>query len=82
MVFSILENEYWYGGYVFGSYVQPYDASSEAEIDLRRNDSTNQAMPFFVSTKGRYLWCDEAFSFILGEETLQLTGMWNCVRVM
>ena len=53
MVFSILENEYWYGGYVFGSYVQPYDASSEAEIDLRRNDSTNQAMPFFVSTKGR-----------------------------
>lgn len=66
MVFSILENEYWYGGYVFGSYVQPYDASSEAEIDLRRNDSTNQAMPFFVSTKGRYLWCDEGFLLHFG----------------
>ena len=53
MVFPILENEYWYGGYVYGSCAQPYDASSEAEIDLRRNDSTNQAVPFFVSTKDR-----------------------------
>ena len=66
MVFSILENEYWYGGYVYGSHVQPYHAASEAEIDLRRNDSTNQAVPFFVSTKGRYLWCEEGFLLHFG----------------
>ncbi len=66
MVFPILENEYWYGGYVYGSCAQPYDASSEAEIDLRRNDSTNQAVPFFVSTKGRYIWCEEGFLLHFG----------------
>ena len=66
MVFSILENEYWYCGYVYGSHVQPYHAASEAEIDLRRNDSTNQAVPFFVSTKGRYLWCEEGFLLHFG----------------
>lgn len=61
MEIRFLENEFWYGGYVFGASAQPFDEKSEAEIDLRRNSSPNQAMPFFVSSKGRYIWCEEGF---------------------
>lgn len=61
MRFSFLKDEFWYGGYVFGASAQPFDEGSRAEIDLRRNKTTNQAMPFFVSTKGRYIWCEEGF---------------------
>ena len=53
----MLENELWYGGSVAEAMKNPFDASSVYEYDMELG--LNQTMPLFVSTKGRYIWCDE-----------------------
>lgn len=54
---KMLENELWYGGSVAEAMKNPFDASSVYEYDMELG--LNQTMPLFVSTKGRYIWCDE-----------------------
>ena len=53
----ILENELWYGGSVGDAMHCPFDAKSEYKLDMEMGH--NQTMPLFISTKGRYIWCDD-----------------------
>ncbi|MBQ7353833.1 MAG: glycoside hydrolase [Clostridia bacterium] len=53
---KILENEYWYGGSVAESLNDPFDKRSKYHYDMNHGD--NQTMPLFISTKGRYIWCE------------------------
>ena len=53
---KFLENEFWYGGAVYEGYRQPVGAEDTVEWDYRENPTANQMMPFFISTKGRYIW--------------------------
>ena len=57
----ILENEYWYGTCVKYGLKMPFDAESECVLDFRSNETPNQAMPFLVSSKGRFLWRKSGF---------------------
>lgn len=61
MKVQILEQEYWYGGYVFGSVYMPVGQMDERVIDLRSNQSPNQAAPLLLSSQGRYLWNTDGF---------------------
>ena len=58
---KFLENEFWYGGAVYEGYRQPVGAEDTVEWDYRENPTANQMMPFFISTKGRYIWSEEGF---------------------
>ena len=53
---KMLENEYWWGASSSTGEQQPFDAESKFTYDM--NCGTNQTMPFFLSSKGRYIWCD------------------------
>ena len=53
---KMLENEYWWGASSSTGEQQPFDAESKFTYDM--NCGMNQTMPFFLSSKGRYIWCD------------------------
>lgn len=62
MLIQMLENEYWYGGCVSDGTRMPVGPEDSFEVQLDPNPTPNQAMPLFVSSKGRYLWRDTGFA--------------------
>ena len=53
---KMLDGELWYGGSVAESANDPFDESSKYYYNMEYG--SNQTMPLFVSTKGRYIWCE------------------------
>lgn len=71
MKFNLLEKEYWYGGYVHQGTQMPVGGDEERVIDLTYNKSPNQEMPLFVSSKGRYIWCEEGFKITFSKGSIE-----------
>jgi len=69
---SIDQDEYWWGGLSSKGHEMPYDAATVATYDLWGNNYGNQAQPLLLSTKGRYVWCEDPikYSFNKGELTV------------
>ncbi len=61
MKVNILEGEYWYGSCVKYGMKMPLGGDTEAVIDAVKNRTPNQAMPLWLSTKGRVIWRDTGF---------------------
>ncbi|WP_419954572.1 glycoside hydrolase family 31 protein [Neobacillus niacini] len=61
MRIEMLEQEFWFGGYVHEGVNQPIGKEAMCTLDLRVNQTPNQAMPLFLSSKGRYLWSNHGF---------------------
>ena len=63
----ILPDEYWWGGEVLEGLKQPFHAKSEKyAVDMRLRHGVaggNQAAPVLMSSKGRWIWCEQAFKF-------------------
>ena len=74
MNLKMLEGEFWFGGYVHEGINQPIGENSYYEIDLRLNQSPNQAMPLFLSTKGRYVWGDHGFKITFNHGLMDIEG--------
>lgn len=74
MKLKMLEHEFWFGGYVHEGINQPIGQSDKYEIDLRLNQSPNQSMPLFLSTKGRYLWGDDGFKITFNYGNIDIEG--------
>ena len=72
MTIQMLPDECWWGGAAHSGTKMPFDHESEFAIDLRRSALGNQSAPFFLSSKGRYLWCAQGFAirFSRGEITV------------
>jgi DUF1680 family protein len=62
---DILPGEYWWGGTVGDGWHMPLGAKSDYTKDLRVDSDGNQAAPLLLSTKGRWVWCEEAFKYTL-----------------
>ncbi len=58
--FKMLENEYWYGGCCNEATTQPYDKNSDFHHEYS-HDCTTQGAPLYLSSKGRYIWSEDAF---------------------
>lgn len=61
--FKLLDNEYWWGGHSFKGRSMPYSAEKSFKDNLINNNSYNQTSGLLLSSKGRWLWNDEPFSF-------------------
>ncbi len=86
LTIRMLENECWWGGCVVGAEKMPFDAESVFAIDLK-TQRTTQSAPFFLSSKGRYLWSEEPFRIefdhgrITAEgEEIELNSDGKCLR--
>lgn len=61
--FKILPDELWWGGSVAYAIKQPFDATTKIELNMEESGA-NQSAPFFLSSKGRYIWDDAPISYI------------------
>lgn len=60
--FPLLKDEGWWGGIVNRGAEMPSGKNSFS-FNLFGNDDGNQAAPFLISNKGRYIWSDNPFAF-------------------
>ena len=63
LTLSIEEGEYWWGATVGGGHQMPLSSESVYAKDLRVDSDGNQAAPLLLSTKGRWVWCEDAFRY-------------------
>ena len=73
LIFEMLPDELWWGGSVVYASMQPFDQTTEIELNVEE-DGANQSAPFFLSNKGRYVWADSpirSICFDKGRVTLQ-----------
>lgn len=59
--FAILENETWWGGAVDVGSKIPYDEHSDCSVCVGY-DGADQSAPFYLSTKGRYIYSPKPFT--------------------
>ncbi|OPA75227.1 glycoside hydrolase [Paenibacillus selenitireducens] len=65
------EGEYWWGGDIDEGVCMPF-GETKHQRDLIINGSGNQAVPFLVSNKGRYIWSDEPIRFEFTNNSLMV----------
>lgn len=70
---KILDDEYFWGGAVNDAPDMPVCKDSKYSRDYRI-DATNQFMPFFISSKGRYIWSDKGFKVWIDDGYLCFEG--------
>lgn len=59
----MLPDERWWAGVISESHLMPFTAGSSYQFDFEANTAGNQGQPLLISDKGRFLWCDQPFSF-------------------
>ncbi len=69
---KMLDNELWFGGSAADAMGEPFDKSSVYDIDMECG--LNQTMPLFVSTMGRYIWCDDPMKVHIENGEFLLSG--------
>lgn len=70
----LLQNEEWWGGTVQYGYRMPFNATNSFSFNLYGDASNNQSAPLLLSSKGRWLWCDEPFLFSFKNDTLSVAA--------
>jgi alpha-glucosidase len=59
----MLPGERWWAGVISESHLMPFTAESTFQFDFEADTAGNQGQPLLISDKGRFLWCDQPFSF-------------------
>lgn len=73
------ENECWWGGAVGYGTRMPYTVPL-GEFDLALENANNQVVPFLVSNRGRFIWCDTPFKFEIRERSLVVRSFYGIVE--
>lgn len=60
---DLLTGEKWWGGFSVEGTKMPFSVANPHQVDLVNDTKGNQGQPFFVSDKGRYIWCEDPFVF-------------------
>ena len=76
---TLLPGERWYGGAVVDGNRSPFPAGYA--YDMHGDVKGNQAAPFLLSSKGRFLWSDEPFAFSLDGGQLQVSGLQDSLYI-
>ena len=72
LTLPIMDGERWWGGTVGGGWRMPLDATSKYSKDLRVDSDGNQCAPLLLSTKGRWVWCEDAFRYSFKDGVLSV----------
>ncbi|MBC8509407.1 MAG: glycoside hydrolase [Chloroflexi bacterium] len=80
ILIPLLPNEHWWGGIVRHGDQMPFGARTNYRARLYQNLYGNQGCPLLVSSKGRYLWSEEPFTFTFEEGLLTIEDMLGVVE--
>ena len=75
-----LKGEKWWGGLTALGSKMPF--SSGDTFDLSKNNLNNQIVPLMLSSEGRYIWCENPFSFRMSGDTLIITSNYEKAEVV
>lgn len=75
---ELLDGEYWWGGAVQDGIFMPY-RDENRKRNLLKEQRGNQCAPFLLSSKGRYLWSEEAFTFEFTDNSLQICALGDVI---
>lgn len=70
---KLLPNEYWWGGLTRHGDRMPFSAAGPYTQPLYQNLMGNQGSPLLVSSRGRYAWSEEPFTFEFADDRLILS---------
>ena len=75
---KMLPGECWWGGLTIEGRRQPFSDAEDYSVDMRvmhgRGDSgSNPAAPLLVSSRGRWVWCEQSFKIEQKGGTLAIT---------
>ena len=73
LTFTVQPNEYWWGGCIAAAEKMPFDGETVYSIDLLRNKRT-QTSPLFLSSLGRFVWCEEPYKISFDHGTVTAEG--------
>jgi alpha-glucosidase len=79
LTLELLPGEAWWGGAVTLGRQMPFGLAP-IDINLDGDNRGNQYAPLLVSSKGRYVWCEQAFRFVFSGKTLHVTSAGNTIR--
>lgn len=71
---NIQQNESWWVGIINHGQLMPFTAAAKYKNDLLGNNEGNQATPLLLSSKGRFIWSEEPFKFVIENGVINLTG--------
>ena len=72
---AIQPGEGWWGGATAFGLQAPYGLNAKAlSFDIRGDNYSNQAAPLMLSTKGRAIWSEKAFSCTITNGTMTFAG--------
>ena len=74
LTLGILENEFWWGGAVNHGYEMPFHRDSCIFLDLRGEREGDQYAPLFLSSCGRYIWSEKAFTLRMENGSIRCEG--------
>ena len=77
MNIKLLENEVWWGGCVADGLKMPYLANSCFSRSLDPNPTYNQCVPLLLSSVGRFLYAENAFSFTIEGEEISISSRYE-----
>lgn len=78
-VIPIESDEKWYGAAVNEGDKMPF--SEGYSINLNGDTKTNQAAPFILSTKGRYIWSNFPFAFLIKNNEIILSDYSDSIYI-
>ena len=70
MKIAFKENEFWWGGVIHDGRLMPIGKNDFYAVNLSKRTAGNQSVPFFLSTKGRYIYNNKPFSIIFENGTI------------
>lgn len=70
---EIITDEYWWGGLSAQGHNTPYSIESNVSHDLWGNNKGNQAQPILLSSKGRFVWCDNPIKYSFNNGKITVT---------
>ncbi len=78
---EVQSGEYWWGAYSSKGIIMPLNENSD-HYNLRVDHGGNQATPFIVSNKGRYIWSDDPFEFQFVDGVIHISSAFDSVELV
>jgi alpha-glucosidase (family GH31 glycosyl hydrolase) len=71
---TLLPGEQWWGGLTRDGYKMPYTAATKLTVDIWANNDENQSQPLRISSRGRYVWCEDPINYDFDRGKLTVTS--------
>jgi alpha-glucosidase (family GH31 glycosyl hydrolase) len=78
---TLLNNELWWGGLSRDGYRMPYGKTTNLTVDQWGWNDENQSQPLLISSKGRYIWCEDPIKYSFKNGSLIVSSRTGVIQM-